>query len=89
MTTALSLLAEDPGLHPPPPEAGERIEDDRFCLSIDSDRRAAGVCRLRLPDDPGRLERVVDEILQLVDGVPRVVCANPVRTLVPALPSDT
>lgn len=73
MTAALSLLAEDPEFHLAPPEAGERIDDDRFCLSIDSDRRAAGVCHLRLPDDPGRLEGVVNEIRRLVTGVPRVI----------------
>ena len=73
MTVALSLLAEDPELHLPPPEGGERIEDDRFCLSIDPDRRAAGVCHLRLPGEPGRLEGVVDEIRRLLGDVPRVV----------------
>lgn len=73
MAADLRNLAEDPELHLLPPEAGERIVDDRFCLTIGSKRGWAGVCRLRLSDAPGEVEVAVKEIRDCLQGVPKVL----------------
>lgn len=73
MTAGLSDFAEDPEYFIEPPEGAERIADDRFCVVIGSERRWAGVCRLRLPGEPAMLAATVEEILGLVSGVTTVV----------------
>jgi GNAT superfamily N-acetyltransferase len=70
---SLRSLAEDPEFFLEPPEGSERIADERFCLVIGSERRWAGICRLRLPDEPSAISGVVDEILSLVHGIKAVV----------------
>ena len=73
MGQELRNLAEDPELFVDPPEGGERIVDDRFCVAIGSERRWAGVCRLRLPGEEPELVATVDEILRLVARIEAVV----------------
>lgn len=73
MLASLGNLAEDPEFFLEPPEGSTRIADDRFCVVIGSERRWAGVCRLRLPDEPRAIARAVDEILDLVQGIKTVV----------------
>jgi GNAT superfamily N-acetyltransferase len=70
---SLRYFAEDPEFFLEPPEGSTRIADDRFCVVIGSERRWAGVCRLRLRDEPSAIKRVVDEILDLVQGIKTVV----------------
>ena len=69
MTSELAELAEDPEFHLEPPEGAERIVDDRYCVVIGSERRWAGVCRLRLADEPAAITAAVDEILGLVGDI--------------------
>jgi hypothetical protein len=71
MSSALARLAEDPELYTDPPEGAERIVDDRYCVTIGSERRWAGVCRLRIADDPAAVVAVTGEILQLLGGIQR------------------
>src|SRR4051794_1212325 len=71
MSSALARLAEDPELHVDPPEGAERIVDDRYCVTIGSERRWAGVCRLRIADDAAAGTAVTREILQLVGSIER------------------
>jgi GNAT superfamily N-acetyltransferase len=66
-------LAEDPDFFLLPPEEGERIADERFCVLIEAERRRAAVCRLRLSEEPRLLEGAVEEILSLVRGIATVV----------------
>lgn len=73
MISALGGLAEDPEYFLDTPDGAERISDDRFCLVIGPERRWAGLCRLRLSDDPGAVEQAVDEIRGLVRGIDTVV----------------
>lgn len=73
MVAELRCLAEDPELHLLPPEDGERIVDDRFCLTIGSTLPWAGVCRLRLAPAPGDVEAAVAEIRDLLQKIPKVV----------------
>jgi GNAT superfamily N-acetyltransferase len=65
-------LAEDPDFFIEPPEGSLRHTDERFCLTIGPNRRWAGVCRLRLPDDEEQLAGAVAEIRRLTDGIDRV-----------------
>ena len=71
MSSALARLAEDPEFHVDPPEGAERIVDDRYCVTIGSERRWAGVCRLRIADDPAAVVAVTGEILDLVGDIER------------------
>ena len=71
--SGLHSLAEDPECFIEPPEGAVRIADARYCLVIGSERRWAGVCRLRLSDDAASLAEAVDEILGLVEGISKVV----------------
>jgi hypothetical protein len=71
--SGLRSLAEDPEFVLEPPEGAERIADDRFCVVIGSERRWAGVCRLRLSSEPALLMEAVEEILDLVKGIKTVV----------------
>jgi len=73
MGVDLRNLAEDPDFYLLPPEEGERIADERFCLLIASERRRADVCRLRLSEEPRLLEDAVEEILDRVRGITTVV----------------
>jgi hypothetical protein len=73
VSSGLRGLAEDPEFHLDPPQGAERFADDRFCLVVGSERRWAGVCRLRLPDDPAVLVETVGEILGRVSGIDPVV----------------
>ena len=73
MTYDLRYLAEDPGLYLAPPESGERIVDEQFCVTIDSGRSWAGVCRLQLPDGASAVADAVTEILDLLHGVPKTI----------------
>ncbi len=73
MHVELQDLAEDPDAYLAPPVGGERLGDERYCLHIGSERRWAGICRLRLPDEEIALGRVVDEILEHVRGISSVV----------------
>ena len=50
-----------------------RFEDDRYCVTIGSRRRWAGVCRLRFPDEPELIAATVEEVRGLVDQVASVV----------------
>ena len=69
----LARFAEDPEFFLEPPEGSERIADDRFCVVIGPEQRWAGVCRLRIPDEPTSVAETVEEILGLVTGVKTVV----------------
>jgi hypothetical protein len=69
MTSALAQLAEDPELHLEPPEGAQRILDDRYCVTIGSERRWAGVCHLRIADDPAAVAAATEEILGLVGDI--------------------
>ena len=71
MISALAQLAEDPDLHVDPPEGANRIIDDRYCVTIGSERRWAGVCHLRITDEPGAVSAATDEILGLVGDIER------------------
>ena len=71
MSSALARLAEDPELYTDPPEGAERIVDNRYCVTIGSERRWAGVCRLRIADDPAAVVAVTGEILELLGGIQR------------------
>lgn len=71
MISALAQLAEDPDLYVEPPEGAERIIDDRFCVTIGSERRWAGVCHLRIADEPDAVSATTDEILGLVGDIER------------------
>jgi GNAT superfamily N-acetyltransferase len=71
MSSALARLAEDPEFHVDPPEGAERVVDDRYCVTIGSERRWAGVCRLRIADDPAAVIAVTGEILDLVGDIER------------------
>jgi hypothetical protein len=71
MSSSLARLAEDPELHVDPPEGTERIVDDRYCVTIGSERRWAGVCRLRIADDPAAVAAVTGEILELLGDIRR------------------
>ena len=63
----------DPGFYLAPPEGGERIARDHFCITIDSERRWGGACRFRLPDRRTELEAAVAEILELLQAVPKTI----------------
>lgn len=69
MVSALQQLAEDPERFVEPPQGAERVLDDRFCLVIGPNRRWAGVCRLRLPQEENRFAGTVAEISRLVEGI--------------------
>ena len=56
MSSALAALAEDPELYLEPPEGAERFVDERYCVVIGSERRWAGVCRLRLADEQAAVD---------------------------------
>ena len=71
MISALAQLAEDPDLHVDPPEGANRIVDPRYCVTIGSERRWAGVCHLRIADDPTAVTAVTGEILGLVGDIER------------------
>jgi GNAT superfamily N-acetyltransferase len=73
ISPALVALAEDPEFFSEPPEGARRIADDHRCVVIGSQQRWAGICRLRLPSDVGRLAQTIVEIQQLVAGVATVV----------------
>jgi hypothetical protein len=66
-TTELAAFAEDPAAFIEPSEGAERIEDERFCLTISPGRVRAGICRLRLR--PEQVEETVEEIRRLTEGV--------------------
>jgi hypothetical protein len=55
----LTALAEDPERFTEPPDGSERVVTQRSCLIIGPERRWAGVCALRLPDD---LDAVATEV---------------------------
>ena len=71
--SALIALAEDPDFFIEPPEGSDRHADERFCLTIGPHRRWAGVCRLRLPDDPEQIAGTVAEIRRLTAGIEHVM----------------
>ena len=73
MRSALARLAEDPEFYVEPPEGAERIVDDRYCVTIGSERRWAGVCHLRIADDPAAVAAVTGEILGLVGDIERTI----------------
>ena len=73
MNSDLARFAEDPEFFLEPPEGAERFEDDRYCVTIGSRRRWAGVCRLRFPHEAELITATVQEILDLVSGVTSVV----------------
>ncbi len=73
MNADLAQFAEDPEFFLEPPEGAERFETGRYCLTIGSRRRWAGVCRLRFSDEPESLASTVREIHDLVGGVEQVV----------------
>ena len=73
VNSELARFAEDPEFYLEPPEGAERFEAERYCLTIGSRRRWAGVCRLRLPDERELIASTVHEIIDLVEGVERVV----------------
>jgi len=63
----LAALAEDPWAFIEPSTGGERIENERFCLTISPSRVWGGICRLRLR--PEQVEEAVGELRGLTDGV--------------------
>ena len=71
MMSALAQLAEDPDLYVDPPEGAERIVDPRYCVTIGSERRWAGVCHLRIADDPAAVAAVTGEVLGWVGDIER------------------
>jgi GNAT superfamily N-acetyltransferase len=66
----LAAFAEDPAAFVEPSEGTERIENERFCLTISPGRVWGGICRLRLR--PDEVEETVSEIRRLTDGVATV-----------------
>lgn len=70
---ALAALAEDPERFTEPPDGSERIVTERSCLVIGPDRRWAGVCALRLPDDDREVAAEVEALRRTVHGVEPVV----------------
>jgi GNAT superfamily N-acetyltransferase len=73
ISPALAALAEDPEFFIEPPEGSDRHADERFCLTIGPNRRWAGVCRVRLPDDEEELVGAVAEVRRLTDGIEHVM----------------
>jgi hypothetical protein len=69
---ALAALAEDPERFLDLPDGSRRTVTDDFCVVVGPQRRWAGVCALRLPD-AGALDRVWDEVADLVADVRSVV----------------
>ena len=69
MSSELAALAEDPEFYLEPPEGAERLVDERYCVVIGSERRWAGVCRLRLADEQAAVTMAVDEILARVGDI--------------------
>ena len=86
MIEALARLAEDPDYHVQPAEGSRRIAGDRFCVTIASDLRWAGVCRLRLPEQKGAFTAALDEIGTLVAGAKSVMWNVGSSALPPRLP---
>lgn len=72
-SSALHRLAEDPELFTEPPDGADRIVDDRACVVIGPKRRWAGVCRLRLDDDPQAISEAVEAIAGVASGIESVV----------------
>jgi hypothetical protein len=69
---SLVALAEDPEFFIDLPDGAERLTTEHYCVTLASDRRWAGVCRLRMPVDHPGIERIVQEIRELVEGVEAV-----------------
>ena len=55
---ALAAVAEDPERFTEPPDGSERVVTERSCPVIGPERRWAGVCALRLPDDQDAVDPV-------------------------------
>jgi len=72
-SASLVAFAEDPDFYIEPPDGSERVATDQYCVTVGPKRRWAGVCRLRFPEGPAEIARIVDEIRGLVDGVERVI----------------
>ena len=73
ISSALIALAEDPDYFIEPPEDSDRRADERFCLTIGPNRRWAGVCRLRLPDDANQIAGAIAEIRRLTERIEHVM----------------
>ena len=70
---ALAALAEDPERFTAPTDGSERVVTERSCVVIGPERRWAGVCALRLPDDDREVAAEVETLRRTLHGVDPVV----------------